>query len=104
MLAANPDVEAVFLAHDMLAAGAMFEASRRGLQVPGDVGICGFDDLDIAQEFVPALTTVRTPRYAIGATAARMLLQRIRGERVTARVVDMGFTIVQRASTRPSLG
>jgi LacI family gluconate utilization system Gnt-I transcriptional repressor len=104
MLAANPDVEAVFLAHDMLAAGAMFEASRRGLQVPGDVGICGFDDLDIAQEFVPALTTVRTPRYAIGATAARMLLQRIRGERVTARVVDMGFTIVQRASTRPSPG
>ena len=100
MLAANPDVEAVFLSHDMLAAGAMLEARRRDLRVPGDIGICGFDDLDIAQLFVPALTTVRPPRYAIGATAARMLLQRIRGEHIPARIVDMGFTIVQRASTR----
>ncbi len=100
MLASDPDVEAVFLAHDMLASGAMFEARRRGLRVPDDVGIAGFDDLDIAQEFVPALTTVRTPRYAIGSTAARMVLQRIRGEATGSACVDMGFEIVQRDSTR----
>jgi len=100
MLSSNPDVEVVFLAHDMLAAGAMFEAGRRGLRVPEDIGVAGFDDLDIAQEFVPPLTTVRTQRYAIGSTAARMLLQRIRGEVVPCTAVDMGFEIVQRDSTR----
>lgn len=100
MVSSNSDVEAVFLAHDMLASGAMFEARRRGLRVPDDVGIAGFDDLDIAQEFVPALTTVRTPRYAIGCTAAQMILQRIRGEALASDSVDMGFEIVQRDSTR----
>lgn len=100
LLSSNPDVEAVFLTHDMLAAGAMFEALRRGLRVPKDIGIAGFDDLDIAQEFVPRLTTVRTQRYAIGSTAAQMLLQRIRGETLPSTIVDMGFEIVQRDSTR----
>ncbi len=101
MLASNPDLEAVFFAHDMLAAGAMFEAARRGLRVPEDIGVAGFDDLDIAQEFVPPLTTVRTPRYTMGSTAARMLLQRIRGETPPSAVVDVGFEIVPRESTRP---
>lgn len=100
LLSSNPDVEVVFLAHDMLAAGAMFEAKRRGLRIPEDIGVAGFDDLDIAQEFVPALTTVRTQRYAIGSTAAQMLLQRIRGETPPSATVDMGFEIVQRDSTR----
>lgn len=105
LLALNPDIDAVFLAHDMLAAGAMFEAKRQGLRVPEDIGIAGFDDLDIAQQFVPALTTVRTQRYAIGSTAAEMLLQRIRGGAPPpSTIVDMGFEIVPRDSTRrPSL-
>ncbi len=100
MVASNPDVEAIFLTQDTAAAGAMLEAMRRGLRVPGDIGIAGYDDAEIALEFVPTLTSVNTRRYEVGATAAKMLLQRIQGEKLDATIVDSGFEIVQRESTR----
>jgi len=103
IVASNPDVEAIFLTQDTAAAGAIFEAMRRGLRVPGDIGIAGYDDADIALEFVPTLTTVNTRRYEVGATAAQMLLQRIQGEELVSTIADSGFEIVQRDSThRPS--
>jgi len=103
MIALNPDMDALFLTQDNAAAGAVLEAKRKGVRVPEDMGIAGFDDADIGQEMVPALTTVRTRRYDIGATAARMLLQRIEGGAPAQPVVDIGFEIVKRGSTRPAL-
>lgn len=96
----HPDIEAIFYANDILAAGGLFECARRGWKVPERLGIAGFDDVDLASQTVPALTTVRIPRYEIGATAARLILSRLAGESLEERVLDLGFEIVVRDSTR----
>jgi LacI family gluconate utilization system Gnt-I transcriptional repressor len=105
LLARRPDLEAVFCASDMQAIGCLLEARRRGIRVPEDIGIAGYDDIDLAQEFVPALTTVRFDRYEMGRAAARLMLARIGGETPPQTVVDVGFEVVPRASTkRPQAG
>lgn len=99
LLDRRPDVDALFCTGDFIAAGALFEAQRLGLQVPRDLAIAGFEGLEIAENLNPSLTTVRIPRYEIGLRAGTMLLDRIAGREVEARVVDMGFEIIRRQST-----
>ena len=89
---------AVFCTNDMLAAGAVFECQRRRLAVPRDIAVMGFADLPIAAAIVPALTTVQVRSTAMGRRAGAMLLQRLAGHAVPQRIVDLGFTVVQRAS------
>jgi len=93
-------VEALFCASDWLAAGALFECQRSGIPVPENIGIAGFDNIEIAARIHPALTTVHLPHQAIGARAAELLLDRIAGTPIDEPVVDMGFEIVVRGSTR----
>lgn len=100
LVAQHPDVEAIFFANDILAAGGLLECARRGWPVPERLGIAGFDDVDLASQMVPTLTTVRIPRYEIGATAARLILQRLAGEEIEPRALDLGFELVVRNSTR----
>lgn len=71
---------ALFLASDEMAFGFISELHRHGVSVPDDVSVVGFDDIDIASRFVPALTTIRQPRKALGRKAAELLLRRIAGE------------------------
>jgi LacI family gluconate utilization system Gnt-I transcriptional repressor len=66
--------------------------------VPDDIAVIGFGDLDFAAFTVPALTTVRIDRSAIGRASADMLLARLNGEDVANKVIDVGFDIVVRAS------
>ena len=68
---------AVFCASDVMAIGFIGELMRRGVAVPGQVSVVGFDDLDMASHFVPSLTTVHQPRADIGRAAARLLLERM---------------------------
>lgn len=68
---------AVFCASDIMAIGFIGELMRRGFEVPRDVSVVGFDDLDIAAHFMPSLTTVHQPRVEIGRAAAHMLLERL---------------------------
>ena len=75
------------------------ECQRRGVAVPGKIAIAGFDDLDIAGQVVPALTTIRVPRYAIGREAARLFRERLAGRAVEPRVVDLGFELLVRDSS-----
>jgi LacI family gluconate utilization system Gnt-I transcriptional repressor len=95
--AANPP-RAVFCTNDMLAAGALFECQRRRIAVPGAVAVMGFADLPIAAGTEPALTTVQVRADEMGRRAGAMLLQRLAGAAVPQRIVDLGFTVVQRAS------
>jgi LacI family gluconate utilization system Gnt-I transcriptional repressor len=99
LLAGTPRPRAVFCYSDVLAVGAHFECQRQGLRIPGDVAIAGYDDLAIASQIVPALTTLRVPCFEIGARAGRMIRQRLSGERVDPRIVDTGFELVVRGST-----
>jgi LacI family gluconate utilization system Gnt-I transcriptional repressor len=96
----HPDMDAIFFANDILAAGALLECQRRGISVPDEFGIAGFDDVDLAAETVPELTTVRIPRYEIGARAAQLILDRILGRETGKKIIDLGFEIVSRNSTR----
>jgi LacI family gluconate utilization system Gnt-I transcriptional repressor len=100
LLKRRPDVEALFCASDVLAAGALFECQRRGIPVPERLAIAGFDDIEIAALVHPPLTTVRLPHHAIGARAAELLLDRIAGKPIENPIVDMGFEIIVRGSTR----
>jgi LacI family gluconate utilization system Gnt-I transcriptional repressor len=90
---------AVFCSSDLLAHGALEEARSRGLSVPGDVALMGFGDLEFAQHTYPALSTVRIDRAAIGRRAAELILARINGQTPSEKVVDVGFTIVDRQTT-----
>ena len=98
MLDARPRVRAVFCSADALAVGALAECQRRGIAVPQDVAIAGFDDIVLAAQVVPALTTIRVPRYEIGQRAGAMLCDRLAHRPVRKRVVDAGYELVARAS------
>lgn len=65
---------AMFLSNDEMACGFISELHRHGVSVPKDVSVVGFDDIDIAEHFIPALTTIRQPRVALGEAAFAELL------------------------------
>lgn len=65
---------ALFCANDQLAIGAMREVRRRGLSIPDDVAIVGYDDVSVASELITPLTSVRQPMREMGAAAADLLL------------------------------
>ena len=90
--------DCVFSAGDVLAFGALMEASRKGWAVPKEIAIAGFDDHEFADQLIPAVTTLRIPRYEIGVISARMLLDRLEN-RVPDPVWDCGFELIQREST-----
>lgn len=77
LLEVAPDLDAVFVASDVMAAGAMMELRRQGRRVPHDVAVVGFDDSFFARHTDPPLTSVRQPIEEIGTMIARILLQEI---------------------------
>jgi LacI family gluconate utilization system Gnt-I transcriptional repressor len=95
-----PDIDAVFTQNDDLALGVLFECTQRGIRVPEEIGICGFNDLDFAPHTEPPLTTVHIPRYDAGYRAADMLMHALRDEPPAENRIDLGFSIVERGSTR----
>ena len=95
----QPSVDAIFFCNDDLAQGALLAALRLGIAVPTRVAVAGFNDLTGSDQMLPTLTTVRTPRAAIGTAAACMLLSLMNGSAVAAPCVDLGYELVVRAST-----
>lgn len=80
LLDAPDPPSAIICGNDLLAMGVLFEAQARGIPVPGQLSIIGFDDLPIASALVPALTTVHVPAVEMGRRAADYLLERIGGQ------------------------
>jgi len=78
LLALRKRPTAVFASNDDMAAGALLVAHRRGLAIPGDLSIVGYDDISMAQRLWPPLTTVRQPIKRAAATATGMLLDSLR--------------------------
>ena len=70
---------AVYCINDRVALGVLYAAGERGLRVPDDLAIVGTDDLEIASQVRPALTSVRQPLHELGVEAIRLLLDRIKG-------------------------
>lgn len=92
------DLDGVFCSSDLLALGVLVEAQSRGMTVPAQFSVVGFGDLDFAADVHPALTTVRIDGRRIGELAADRVVARASGEVVDLSAVDIGFTIVERAS------
>jgi LacI family transcriptional regulator len=78
---------AAFVASDVLALGAMGAIRAKGMRIPTDVSLVGFDDIPLAAYFDPPLTTVSIPAYELGRTAGNLLLAQIRGEPVPQRTL-----------------
>lgn len=92
-------VDAIFFCNDDLAQGALLYAQSHGLRVPQQLAIAGFNDLTGSELMSPPLTTVRTPRQAIGQEAAQLLVQRMENDSTAAVQRDVGYALMVRQST-----
>jgi LacI family gluconate utilization system Gnt-I transcriptional repressor len=98
LLAAHPDIDAVFCSSDMVALGVLTEAHAQGIAVPDRLAVVGLGDQAFAADTYPALTTVHLDGRAMGTIAANFLIDRIAGKHIPDVVRDIGFTIVERDS------
>ncbi len=89
---------AVFAGSDLVAFGALAAVRDAGLRIPEDVAIVGFDDVPMASDVTPPLTTVHLPAQMLGRTAAELLMQLIAGEEVAQRTVLLDTHLVVRQS------
>ncbi|BAU47398.1 LacI family transcriptional regulator [Sulfurifustis variabilis] len=96
----SPRPTAVICGNDLLAIGAIAECHARGLGVPEDVSVTGFDDMEIAAMLSPGLTTMHFPTQELGDLAAQQILRAIAGETVPARQ-ELAVRLVVRGTTAP---
>jgi LacI family transcriptional regulator len=98
LLALRHRPTAVFAANDDMAAGVITVALERGLRVPDDISVCGFDDTPVSRQIFPALTTVHQPVRDMGHSAAMELLDAIQ-KRETGRMLRVPYTLQLRRSS-----
>ncbi|HLT90854.1 MAG TPA: LacI family DNA-binding transcriptional regulator [Woeseiaceae bacterium] len=105
LLNLEPMPTAIFASNDDMAAATVAVAHRRGLDVPGDLTVCGFDDTTLAVTIWPELTTIRQPIVELSGAAVELLVQKIKalreGNRQEARHVLLDFKLVRRQSDAP---
>jgi len=89
---------ALFVASDVLAFGAMAAIRERGLTIPDDIALVGFDDVPLARYVDPPLTTVRLPAAELGHQAGQMLISLIQGGQVSVKRILLETELIVRAS------
>ena len=94
----SPNLDGIFCTNDDIAIGALLIAQKRGIKVPEQLSIIGYNALDIGQVTSPKLTSIDTPRYQIGKKSTELLLSALAGEEITQKVHNLGFTITQGGS------
>jgi len=99
LLVRFPDADAALFSSDLMAAGALLAAERRGIAVPGRLAVTGFGDFEFAAELNPPLTTIAVPAAEIGRRAGDLLVAAMEGEEPEEQRVDVGYRLVVRAST-----
>jgi DNA-binding LacI/PurR family transcriptional regulator len=98
LLEDDPDLDAVFVASDLMAHGALRALRTAGRRVPQDVAVVGFDDFELAQYTEPPLTTVRQPVVELGRLLARQLVRLVAGEEIEDAIV-LGTELIVRESS-----
>ena len=97
----NPPT-AVFCSADMVAFGLIARLHEGGVRVPDDISVVGFDDIEMSESFVPALTTIRQNRKGLGRRAGELLLDRLAGNAPSAKPEPpMPVELILRGSTAP---
>ncbi len=99
-LSESPEITGVFASADILAAGIMSGLSERGVSVPRDKSVVGFDDNYLSQLTVPGLTTVHQDADRKGSLAMEMILAQLRNEIVKEKTVILPVRLVERGSVR----
>jgi LacI family transcriptional regulator len=99
LLSLGDPPSAIFAVTDMTAVGAYGAARKRGLRIPEDLAIVGYNDIPLAGRLIPGLTTVHVPIHEFGSVAARMLLEQIETGMLTPRRVVFAPQLVVRGSS-----
>lgn len=98
LLESAPEVTALFLANDQMAAGAMRVVRDRGKKIPQDISVVGYDDVYLARYLTPGLTTIRQPLLDMGRTSAHLLLERLGDSEKREVVLRFDPELVERQS------
>lgn len=101
-LALDNPPQAVFAASDSIALGVIAEAHARGIRVPADLSLVGFDGTYLSEQSSPQLTTVAQPLREMGRTAVRALLREMEGETPDTTRVELATQLILRSSTAPA--
>ena len=99
ILAARPDVDAIFAASDLMAAGAVQVLRAAGRRIPDDVAVVGFDDSPIAETLDPPLTSVRQPIEEMGREMVRLLVEQLADPGSVPRTVILATQLMRRRSS-----
>lgn len=99
-----PGCDAIFFATDLLAVGAIVAARRRGVDIPSQLALAGYGDLEFAAEVDPTITSIHVSDYEIGRLAGEMMLRRLGGGETGAPVVELPVRLEVRLSTSASRG
>ncbi|ASG09680.1 substrate-binding domain-containing protein [Vibrio anguillarum] len=100
MLAKGPLPSAIFVSNDMMAMGVINAANEKGIRIPEDLSLMGYDDIHIARFMSPALTTIHQPKYRLGKAAVDTLLARLENEALEPQIVQLEPTLVVRKSIK----
>lgn len=101
LLCATPRPTAIFCVSDILALAAISRAQESGLNVPRDLAVTGFDDVDYTTMFHPHLTTVAQPCYEMGQESVKILLSMLAGEKIENPRTFLSHKLVVRESAAP---
>jgi LacI family gluconate utilization system Gnt-I transcriptional repressor len=93
LLTRSPDLDAVYFSNDDMALGGYFHCLARGISIPSQLAIFGYNGLDIGRVTPQPFSTIRTPRVATGQVAAQLVI-----ENAPAQVVDLGFELIEGAT------
>ena len=102
LLQLEPRPTAVFCANDDMAAGVVRVATRMGIRIPEELSVAGFDDIALARQIFPSLTTIRQPLSAMAEAASRALIDGARGRPRGPELEVVPATIKKRESTGPA--
>ncbi len=102
LLDLRPRPTAITCFNDKLAVGVLQAATDRGLRVPEDLSVVGFDDIDVSRSTTPRLTTVRQPLQELGRMAVTALMRIMDGHEAEALHIELATELIVRASTGPA--
>ena len=91
---------AIFAISDSIAIGALCELDKRGIRVPEDISVMGFDDTSIAKRFIPSITTVSQPQEMMGFMATELLLEKIEDINAKDRIITLPHKLVIRNTVK----
>ncbi|WP_159651317.1 substrate-binding domain-containing protein [Vibrio atypicus] len=91
---------ALFVCNDMMAMGVINAANEKGVKIPDDLSIIGYDDIHISKFMTPALTTIHQPKYRLGKAAVEALLRKLDGSETEPQVVQLEPALVERKTVK----